>query len=150
MWPLEEGLKAHVSSVAEHVALSKAQAFLAEQQGMRPEENAIGRSTGQAEAKSEAHAAPPTGLEKQLRTLDSGRPYTKMVPIKYGVLGTLPGHDEEDDDVTAVVGTCVDRNSPSFPTGVEQPNINKWLKDQDRVARPKQTVHDPTTARSTR
>ena len=91
----------------------------------------------------------PQGLRNNFEHWIQERPYTKMVPIKYGALGTLPGHDEEDD-VTAVVGTCVDRNSPSFPTGVEQPNINKWLKDQDRVARPKQTVHDPTTARSIR
>ena len=47
-----------------------------------------------------------------------------MVPKKYGVLGALPGHDEEDDDVTAVVGTCVDRNSPLCPTGVERPDTN--------------------------
>ena len=38
---------------------------------MRSEVNAIGRLTGQAEARSEAHAAPPTGLEKQLRTLET-------------------------------------------------------------------------------
>ena len=61
----------HRSSDAEHVAASKAQAFLVEQQGMRSEVNAIGRLTGQAEARSEAHAAPPTGLEKQLRTLET-------------------------------------------------------------------------------
>ena len=73
-----------------------------------------------------------------------------MVPKKYEVLGTLPGHDAEDDDVTAVVGTCVDRNSPLCPTGAERPNINKWLKDQVSAARPKQTVHDLTTARSIR
>ena len=73
-----------------------------------------------------------------------------MVSKKYGVLGALPGHDEDVDDVTAVVGTCVDRNSPLCPTGVERPDTNELLKEQVSVARPKQTVHDLTTARSIR